>query len=150
MKKYVAIAIVVAVALSIMYEIEEETKAIRNIKIEINDATIENIGVRYITIGINVSIINGESRDIKNMKGNFEIYILNVSFGSAKLDEASIKSHSSFTTRIPLKIYYHNLTEGILNAIKEGNFDIKMKGKITGKIFFGLLEYSQNVEARWH
>jgi len=148
MKVYVAIAMAVLLIFSI-YEIYMEEEAIRNLKMEINDAKITHITFEYVELKIYVKFINDEKRDINEMRGNFKIFILNSYVGDAHLKDINIKSGSSYNATIPLRIYYEGLTEGIINAIKEGKISLTIKGKITGRIFFGLIEYSQNIEAVW-
>ena len=147
MKKFIG-AIIILSILFFTYNVYEDEKAIRNAKIEITDASIQDINFQYVTIKISLKIINNESRKIE-LEGKFEIYILNLSFGYAKLNKINVPKHSYYETEFPIKIRYADLAKGILNAIKEGNFNVYIKGKINGKIFFGLITYSQNIEARW-
>ena len=149
MKKYVVVAVLFLALLLTAYEINAEENAIRNARIEILGTQIEEITLQYVKIKINISIINNGSRSINGLQGDFKIFILNISFGEAHLSKASIKAHSYYITSIPLKIYYKELAQGIVNAIMEGKINVLIKGRITGKIFFGLLSYSQNIEATW-
>ncbi len=149
MKKFIGVAVVSIILILSIYEINAEENAIRNAKIEILGIQIEEITLQYVKIKINISIVNNGSRDINELQGDFQIFILNISFGEAHLSKASVKAHSFYLTGIPLKIYYKGLAHGIANAIMEGRINVAIKGKITGKIFFGLLSYSQNIEAEW-
>ena len=147
MKKYVVVAVLFLALLLTAYEINAEENAIRNAKIEITGIDFGRFTEKYMEINIHLNIINNESREIK-IEGKFHVFILNVSVGDAKM-KASVESHSSQQLIIPLRLYYDKVAEGIVNSIKSGNFNLTLKGKITGKVFFGLLTYSQNIEATW-
>ena len=148
MKKYVIIVASILIFSLFLYEINAEEDAIRNIKFEINGVEITEATFEYAIIKIHVKFINNGSRDVKNMKGSFKIYILNASFGDAYLKDINVGSHSSYNASIPLKIYYKGLAHGIINAIREGKIEVSIKGKIEGKIFFGLINYSQNIQVQ--
>ena len=147
MKKYVVVAMIFLAIILATYEINAEENAIRNAKIEITGIDFGRFTEKYMEINIHLNIINNESREIK-IEGKFHVFILNVSIGDAKM-KASVESHSSQQLIIPLRLYYDKVAEGIVNSIKSGNFNLTLKGKITGKVFFGLLTYSQNIEATW-
>ncbi|KAA0007433.1 MAG: hypothetical protein FE045_00060 [Thermoplasmata archaeon] len=147
MKKYVVVAMIFLAIILATYEINAEENAIRNAKIEITGIDFGRFTEKYMEINIHLNIINNESREIK-IEGKFHVFILNVSVGDAKM-KASVESHSSQQLIIPLRLYYDKVAEGIVNSIKSGNFNLTLKGKITGKVFFGLLTYSQNIEATW-
>ncbi len=147
MKKYVVVAMIFLAIILATYEINAEENAIRNAKIEITGIDFGRFTEKYMEINIHLNIINNESREIK-IEGKFHVFILNVSVGDAKM-KASVESHSSQQLIIPLRLYYDKVAEGIVDSIKSGNFNLTLKGKITGKVFFGLLTYSQNIEATW-
>ena len=73
MKKYIAIALVSILLIFVAYEINAEEKAIRNAKVVITGAQVEEITLQYAKIKINIKIMNNESRDIKKLEGEFII-----------------------------------------------------------------------------
>ena len=150
MKKLFALIVPIAILiLFIIYDINADVNAIRNIKLKINGVWISEITFEYVVINVSTEFINNESRNVKELNGNFIIYILNNSVGNAKFEKINIAKHSFHETNFLIKVYYKDAARGIINAIKEGNYNLCIKGKITGKIFFGMFEYSQNIEAIW-
>ena len=150
MKKLFALIVSIALLISfIVYDVNADANAIRNVRLKINGAWISKITFEYAIINVSAEFINNESRSIKELNGNFIIYILNNSVGNAKFEKINIAKHSFHEANFSIKVYYKNVARGIINAIKEGNYDLCIKGKITGKIFFGVFKYSQNIEAIW-
>ncbi len=149
MKKIVAIFSVVAIifaALSVNTYME--VKAIKNVKIEIYDVKVEKIWPN-IVINISMRLYNNESKEIKGLKGDFDIYILNVSTGRIKFEKVDIKAKSYSNVNTPLILYYEQIAKSIIEAIKSFDFSLSIKGKVEGKIFFGLIKYEKPVEAVW-
>ena len=147
MRKYIAIFMALVLFFSIIYEINAEENAIKNAKIEITRVDFGEITWEYLEINIHLRIINNESRGI-NIEGKFHVFILNVSIGDAKM-KANVEAHSSQELIIPFRVYYDKVAEGIVNSIKSRSFNLTLKGKITGKILFGLFLFSQHIEATW-
>ena len=150
MKKLIALIVSIAILVSfIVYDINADVNAIKNIKLKINGAWIGKITFEYIVINVSTEFINNESRNIKGLNGNFVIYILNNSVGNAKFEKINIEKHSFYETNFSIKIYYKDIAIGIINAIEEGNYNLCIKGRVTGKIFFGIFRYSQNIYTIW-
>lgn len=151
MKKISVIAITVSIFLFILYYINEDIKAIKNAKLEIYDAKVKDFSIihAYILLNLSMIIINNESHGINDLEGNFDIYILNVSIGKIGFDKIDVPPHSSKNLSMEIKIFYEELAKSILEALKQLNIKITLKGYIKGKIFFSLLEYKKPIEATY-
>jgi hypothetical protein len=149
MKKIVVIFSVVAVILAALFvNTYMEVKAIKNVKIEIYDVEVEKIWPN-IVINISMRLYNNESKEIKSLQGDFDIYILNVSTGRIRFEKINIEAKSYSDLDTPLILYYGQIAKSIIEAIKSFDFSLSIKGKIEGKIFFGLIKYEKPVEAIW-
>ncbi len=149
MKKIVAIFSVVAIIFAVLsVNTYMEVKAIKNVKIEIYDVEVEKIWPN-IVINISMRLYNNESKEIKGLEGDFDIYILNVSTGRIKFEKVDIKAKSYSNVNTPLILYYEQIAKSIVEAIKNFDFNLSIKGKVEGKIFFGLIKYEKPVEAVW-
>ena len=149
MKKIVAIFSVVAIIFAVFsVNTYMEVKAIKNVKIEIYDVEVEKIWPN-IVINISMRLYNNESKEIKGLEGDFDIYILNVSTGRIKFEKVNIKAKSYSNVNTPLILYYEQIAKSIVEAIKNFDFNLSIKGKVEGKIFFGLIKYEKPVEAVW-
>ena len=149
MKKIVAIFSVVAIIFAVLsVNTYMEVKAIKNVKIEIYDVEVEKIWPN-IVINISMRLYNNESKEIKGLEGDFDIYILNVSTGRIKFEKVNIKAKSYSNVNTPLILYYEQIAKSIVEAIKNFDFSLSIKGKVEGKIFFGLIKYEKPVEAVW-
>jgi len=149
MKKIVAVFSVVAIIFAVLsVNTYMEVKAIKNVKIEIYDVEVEKIWPN-IVINISMRLYNNESKEIKGLEGDFDIYILNVSTGRIKFEKVDIKAKSYSNVNTPLILYYEQIAKSIVEAIKNFDFSLSIKGKVEGKIFFGLIKYEKPVEAVW-
>jgi len=149
MKKIVAVFSVVAIIFAVLsVNTYMEVKAIKNVKIEIYDVEVEKIWPN-IVINISMRLYNNESKEIKGLEGDFDIYILNVSTGRIKFEKVDIKAKSYSNVNTPLILYYEQIAKSIVEAIKNFDFNLSIKGKVEGKIFFGLIKYEKPVEAVW-
>jgi len=149
MKKIVAVFSVVAIIFAVLsVNTYMEVKAIKNVKIEIYDVEVEKIWPN-IVINISMRLYNNESKEIKGLEGDFDIYILNVSTGRIKFEKVNIKAKSYSNVNTPLILYYEQIAKSIVEAIKNFDFNLSIKGKVEGKIFFGLIKYEKPVEAVW-
>ncbi len=149
MKKIVAVFSVVAIIFAVLsVNTYMEVKAIKNVKIEIYDVEVEKIWPN-IVINISMRLYNNESKEIKGLEGDFDIYILNVSTGRIKFEKVNIKAKSYSNVNTPLILYYEQIAKSIVEAIKNFDFSLSIKGKVEGKIFFGLIKYEKPVEAVW-
>ncbi len=148
MKGYIAIAVASILIFSfISYNVYADTKALKNIKMEIKDVKVERI-LPDILLKISIKFVNDEGRKIEGLEGEMEIYILNESVGYFNFSKIDIEKHSFKEVYIPLTLYYDKIARSIIEAIKRMDFNIVIKGNIRGKIFFGLITYSLPVEAK--
>lgn len=146
MKKIAAFIIAIFIIIFISYNAYADIKAIKNSKIEIYGVKIEKL-LPYIVLNIGMKIINNESRDIKELEGHFEIFILNISIGKMKFGKINVAPYSSKKLNVSLVIYYDKVAESIIEIIKQLNFNMTIKGKVEGKILFGLIKYEKPFEA---
>ena len=144
--KKIAFFIAIFIITFIFYNAYADINAIKNSKIEIYGVKIEKI-LPYIVLNIGMKIINNESRNIKELEGHFEIFILNISIGKMKFGKINVVPYSSKKLNISLIIYYDKVAESIIEIINQLNFNMTIKGKVRGKILFGLIEYEKPFEA---
>jgi len=150
MKKINLILFIIAIAIliSITFNVYKEVKAIKNAKIEIYDVKVERL-LPNILLNLSMKIINDENREINELKGNFEIYIINFSVGKIKFNKTDIPPHSFKNITILLTLYYNEIAKSIIYAIEKMAFKLSIKGNVEGKIFFGMLNYETPVEASY-
>jgi len=147
-RKLIVVIAIIVIFILIFANVYLEVKAIRSIKIEIHDVKVKQIAPS-ILLDIKVRVYNQEARKIDDLKGDFEIYILNVSTGEIEFGEVDIPPHSYKNVSMPLVLRYRDIAEGVVEAIKKMDFNVSIKGSVEGRVFFGLLKYEEPVEAKW-
>ncbi len=149
MMKYVALAAASLMIFSLLsYTFYSDVRALERIKVEIKDVTIRQI-LPDMVLGISIKFINEEGREIRNMGGDIDVYILDKWVGKLNFSGVNIDGHSYQEIEIPLTLYYEHLTKSIVQAINEMNFNLSIKGIIKGKVLFGLVDYKVPVMAKW-
>lgn len=150
MKKinFILFIITFAIIISITFNIYGEVKAIKNAKIEIYDVKVEKL-LPNILLNLSMRIINDENKRINELKGNFEIYIINFSVGKIRFNKTDVPPHSFKNISILLTLYYNEVAKSIIYAIEKMEFKLIIKGNVEGKIFFGILNYKSPVEASY-
>ncbi|MCD6512987.1 MAG: hypothetical protein J7K61_05250 [Thermoplasmata archaeon] len=146
MKKIIAPLLVIVVILSAMYyTLYEDEKVIEKMKIEINGAHVDKIGINHVTLNIHATFINMEGREIKGLSGKFTIFVLNQSIGNFSFNGVDIMPHSNKSINISINLYYEDVINAIIKAFKEGNAELYMKGYVEAKVMFGMLIYREYV-----
>ncbi len=146
MNKFIAPVLVVLIIVSAMYyTLYEDEKAVKNMKIEIENAHISKIRPEYVVLSLNTTFINDAGRKINKMEGNFTIFVLNQSIGNFSFRNVSIPAHSNKSINIAINIYYRDVVSAVISSLKEGKATIYMKGYIETKVLFGLFIYRQYV-----
>lgn len=149
MKKYLVMAAASLLIFSFLsYIFYSDVRALENIKVEVNDVRVKKL-LPDMVLSISIKLINDEGRKIEDLEGYMNIYILNESVGKINFSDVDMAAHSYAEIEVPLTLYYDEVAKGILKAIKNGNFNVTMKGSISGKILFGLMKYSVPIMARW-
>ena len=149
MKKYLVIALAfLFIFLFSSYNFYSDVKALKHIKVEINDVRVEKL-LPDIVLNISIKFINEESREIRGLEGMMDIYVLNEYVGQITFRGVDIAGHSWREVKAPLTLYYSQIAAGILKAIKEMNFNLTIEGAVKARIFFGLLNYETPIMARW-
>ncbi len=144
--KLLALILIISLTAFILYNINEDIKAIKNIKIEINSVRIEEISLKCIKLNISIKLINNESRGIKDLNGDLNVFILNVFISNISFGRVNIPAKAFKNVSVFVYLYYGEIAGSIIETIKKMEFYICLKGKIDGKIFFGLIKYEKPVE----
>lgn len=146
---FIGLLIIFLIVIFIVYNINEDIKAIKSAKVEIKDVGVDEIALLkgYIKLGIKIKIINDEEREIKDLTGNLNVYILDVKIGEINFEKVSVPPKAFKYINASINLYYNEIAESVIEAVKHLKFSMSIKGKIVGKVFFGLIEYEKPVEA---
>lgn len=145
MKKLIALIALVTISFILMV-IYVDVRAIKNSVIEIHDVKVNEITSTHLTLRVYMVIINEESREIKDLEGEFEIFILNTSIGKMYFNKVNVPPHSSKDMNLSLLLYYDKVGKSIIDVIMQLNFKLCVKGEVRGRILFGMLKYKKPVE----
>ena len=133
---------------ALLFNVSMEVRAIKGVKVEIYDVHVEHL-LPDIVLTVGTKIINDEHRKVRGLSGNFTILVSNTSVGIMGFDAIDIGATSYETVRVMLTISYSQVAQSLIEAITAMQFTVAITGSVTGKIFFGLMNYEQPVEARW-
>lgn len=151
MKRIITIFSIVTAGIimaALLFNVSMEVRAIKGVKVEIYDVRVERL-LPDIVLTVGTKIINDEHRKVRGLSGNFTILVSNTSVGIMGFDAIDIGATSHETVRVMLTISYSQVAQSLIEAITAMQFTVTITGSVTGKIFFGFMNYEQPVEARW-
>ena len=141
--KVIAI-ILILLTLIFGYTYHANVTAIEKMEFSVNDVSIPEIGFTYCKLKFILNISNPSHYKISSLSISFIIYLANSSIGNGSMQDISIHAHSSIKKDMIVTIYYANVVEGVINAIKNRKFLLMIEGKGEADILFGLTKASKN------
>ena len=155
MRKTISIFISIIIAISVLSIIfinyRSDIDAINNLKVNLNDVSINNINSISFKLNFDIVIINPSDRDIIDLSTDFKIYIEDNYVGEGNFSNVNIPHNSNKSKDVVITVYYDGLAEAVVDVIKkiinEGEFDLKIIGTVYAKALFGFSIMEQNYTA---
>ena len=121
-----------------------DVTAAEKVELNIEDVSIPEIRFTYCKLKFTLNISNPTNHKISSLSLSFSIYLANISIGNGSMKDISIHAYSSIKKNMVITIYYANLVEGAISAIKNEKFLLTLEGKSKVDVLFGLTEVSKN------
>lgn len=125
---------------------------IKRLDIEILDVSISGVTLEKCTLTFTTNIINPTDATVHDLTVLFDVYITNDYIGEGSSDIFTLQGKKTVNTTVPVTIYYKNLTQAIIDLIKDliagKTTTLTIKGIAYASIFFGLFRTSHAFEAQ--
>jgi LEA14-like dessication related protein len=135
----------------IAYTYLADVDAVLNVYAEIE--TIDSINPKFTSaiIVFTIKISNPSPREIDDLSSTFEVFIEENYIGKGSFSKTTIKPESNVYHKTNLTVYYSGLADASIDIIKnwvnEKESRLIIKGNMTAKTLFGLIETSQSFNA---
>jgi len=146
-KKIAIITISIVLFAFFSYTYYSDVSAVSKINITIEKTSVEEISLTYSKLKITIDINNPSQRDISIQKANFKIYISGVYIGDGIVSKINVPAESNKEKDVTITVYYENVANAVVEAIKKFVFDLSIEGKADVNILFGLLTFSEDFKA---
>ena len=131
---------------ALSYAYYADVTALEKMEFIVNDVSFPELGFNYCKLKFILNISNPTNYRISSLSISFTIYLANNSIGDGSMEDISIHAHSSIEKDMVITIYYMDVVEGVIDAIRNGNFLLTIKGTSTADVLFGLTTASRNFE----
>jgi len=146
----IILAIILSVSVFLGYIYYADVAAIHSIEVTINDVYITDVKFTSFKLKLDANIYNPADQDISGLSSTFDIYIEDNYVGEGGFSNVFITAHNQSEKDVSITTYYSGLADAVAdvikNVIKEGNFDLTIRGNINGNALFGLITFSQKFE----
>jgi LEA14-like dessication related protein len=118
-------------------------------KVYSNIETINSINPKLTSADIvfTINITNPTSREIHDLSSTFDVYIEDNYIGKGSFPKTTIKPFSNVFHQTNLTVYYSGIADATIDIIKNWVNDKQsgfiIKGNMTAKTLFGLIETTQ-------
>lgn len=132
-----------------------DVSAIRDIEVTVTDAELpdgfwgEVLRNRSLTVTIHMQLYNPTGRDISDMRTDFDIYIGETQVGDGGFSGVSVPAHSSVNKTMQVTLSLADVASGIIDAIRQESFTIRLDGQVEGAVLFGLATFQQPFTASY-
>ena len=145
--------LIIITSLGLIYiNYRSDIEAINSINVNLNDVDINDITFTSFKLNFNIEIKNPSDRDIVDLSTDFKIYIEDNYVGEGNFSNVNIPKKSDINKDLIVKVYYDGLADAVVDIIKniinEGEFILKIKGKIYAKALFGISKIEQDYIAQ--
>ena len=125
---------------------------IKRIDIEILDVKISGVTLEKCTLTFTTNVTNPTDATVHDLSVLFDVYITNDYIGEGSSDTFTLTGKDTVNTTVPVTIYYNNLTQAVIDLIKDliagKSTTLNIKGVAYATIFFGLFRTSHAFEAQ--
>jgi LEA14-like dessication related protein len=138
----VVITIILGISLFFVYTYYTDIATLYDAEISIEDIVLEELSLTYCKLKIYIKISNPTNRDISGLTAMFDVFIGDSKVGLGSFSKVTIPGQSNRLKDVSVTIYYSNVVLSVVNGIKNGNFDLTIKGNASGDVLFGLITVS--------
>jgi hypothetical protein len=144
----IVILIILSISVFLWFSYNADVEALSNIKVSLDDISLKDINLTSFKLKLNVNISNPTNQDISSLSSNFDIFIAENFVGKGDFSKVSIPKKSHSDKDIIVIVYYSGLAEAVVDIIKNviinEEFDLTIKGDISGSALFGLTSISKS------
>jgi LEA14-like dessication related protein len=128
-----------------------DVEAISHVNADIESVNSINPKLTSADIIFTINITNPTSREIYDLSSSFDVYIDDTYIGEGSFSKTGIKPLSNIFHQTNLTVYYSGIADAtieiIKNWMKNKQSNLIIKGNMTAKTLFGLIETTQPYEA---
>jgi len=146
---FIAIIIVVVILSFFTIRYTMDASAISKLQVTVKGIQIQEIKITYIKLKVNIEISNPTSEDISQLSTDFNIFIADSIVGDGNTILTNIPAQTIKETNTTIIIYFANVSNAVIDAITNQNFNLKIQGRVHAKVLFGLLSISQDFSSAY-
>jgi hypothetical protein len=147
---FVAIIVVIVIFSFLAIRYTMDVSAISKIQVTVKNVQIQEIKLTYTKLKLDIEISNPTNEYIYHLSTDYNIFIADNIVGNGKVPLTNIPARSTNETSTNPIIYYINVTNAVIDAIVNQNFNLAIKGTLNVKVFFGLIFISQDYSATYY
>ena len=140
--RLLVLLIVVAIIAS-AYELYCEYLAAKNLRVEIAGVSIVRVGLASADLDIKLKFTNPTTHETPVFwVDSYQVYINNIYVGSGSLPLMKVPANTVIYCSTTLTVEYEKAGLAVLQAIKQGSFEVKVEGVVKAKILSNLITIS--------
>lgn len=121
------------------FQFLNDAATVNKLQITINDIRVTDIKMTSCGLLITVTIKNPTDRELSVASAFFNVFIAGSYIGNSSVSQFKILKNNTKEQVIPLRLLYSDLTQAVIEGIKNKNFNLYISGEAQGYVFFGLL-----------
>lgn len=112
--------------------------AANKLQVTVSEIQVENVGLTSCDVSVLFSLMNPTNQELSVISSSFDIFISDVYVGKSSLSRFVIPKESFVEKKIRVTVLYSDIASAVLQAIKNKNFDLDVRGTAQVEILFGL------------
>jgi hypothetical protein len=143
----IILAIIILIFLTLKYV--NEISAISKLQLTIKGIQIQELKATYTKLKLDIEITNPTNEGISQLSTYYNIFIADTIVGEGSIPITYIFAQSTKETSTTFIIYYANVTNAVIDAITNKNFNLTIDGILHAKVLFSIVRISHEFSASY-